>query len=176
MFRQIKISTKITGLVIAVVVISLLAVGYISYNMNKRDVRERFNNNLLINAQQRASKLDHYYSQIKGSLKFLSTNQILVEGTVTTAFSSETAVDLDSTSEGQEAAADIITFESPAPTGLSYDVPGFINTVKQAFGYDDIFITETNGVIKFSTNASIGEGSNFKDPDGKTISEIQKGT
>ncbi|MEM6522192.1 MAG: PAS domain S-box protein [Bacteroidota bacterium] len=176
MFRRIKISTKITGLVITMVVISLFAVGYISYNMNKRDVRERFNNNLLITAQQRANKLDYYFNQVIGDLKFLSTNQIIVEGSMPKATSTQPLTEsLNQLGVEEEAPSDF-DFGVLEESGPTYDVSGFLNSVKESLGYDDIFITETNGVIKFSTNSLLGEGSNFKDPDGRTISEIQKNT
>ncbi|MGD1957884.1 MAG: PAS domain S-box protein [Fulvivirga sp.] len=196
MFKRIKISTKITGLVIAMVVITLLAVGYVSYHMSKRDIRERFSNNILITAQQRSSKLNHYFEQVRANLEFLSTNQIIVEGTVSTSESEvisfeEPTNEFDDSDLGSEEPTDefeesdlgseeaifedVFDFSEPEAAKPVYDVPAFLNSIKQAFGYPDIFITETNGVIKYSTSTSLGAGSNFIDPDGRTISEVQKG-
>ncbi|MEM9392186.1 MAG: hypothetical protein AAGA02_17035, partial [Bacteroidota bacterium] len=172
MFRKIKISTKITGLVIAMVIITLLAVGYVSYHVSKRDIRERFSNNLLVTAQQRAGKLNHYFDQVKASLIFLSTNEIIVQGTVAAPEPGVVSVD-EATDEFDESdlGSEETTFEDGfdfAPAKPTYDVSGFLNSMKQAFGYPDIFITGTNGVIKYSTSTSLGPGSNFIDPDGKT--------
>ncbi|MEM9856250.1 MAG: PAS domain S-box protein [Bacteroidota bacterium] len=178
MFTSIKISAKITGLVIVMVIITLLGVGYISYHVSKRDVRERFNNNLQVTAEQRASKLNHYYEQVRANLQFLSTNQIIVEGAIpaTTPSLQTEEESSDLQVDDNDFTAENFDFAAPEPIKPEYDVLGFLNSIKQAFSYPDIFIVERNGVIKYSTNASLTAGDNFKDPNGRTISEVSRGT
>ncbi len=188
MFKSIKISTKITGLVIAMVILTLAAIGYISYSLSKQAIRERYNDNLMVIAQHRADKLNHYFDQTKVHLNFLSNSKTLKEGlksapaAVDDVFGSldapaeddpfgfaDTGADPgfgDPTNEPIDFGFETTAVEEPQ---VNYDVPGYLNEVKETFGYKNIVITETNGKVKYSTDPGLSEGQNFIDPDGQTL-------
>ena len=65
-------------------------------------------------------------------------------------------------------------FIEPAPQ-VSYNVDDFLSKIKDAHGYRNILITGQNGGITHSTDPQRSAGSNFEDPDGRTLPESVKG-
>ena len=192
MFKSLKISTKITGLVIAMVIITLLAISYISFTLSKQAIRERYNDNLAVVTQHRADKMDRYFGQVRANLEFLAKTKTLQEGTAPQGASPGMGLDFmtvatddpappmddpfaldagDGTSELDES----LGFETENAPAVNYDVAAFISDVKNAYGYANVMVTAQDGKVQYSTDPAQSQGSNFLDPDGKTVSLSTRG-
>lgn len=194
MFKSLKISTKITGLVIAMVIITLLAISYISFTLSKQAIRDRYNENLAVVTQHRADKINSYFDQVQANLEFLVKTNTIKEGTLQQAApggapgfdfmpvatdDAAPAMDDPFAMEGGDDAGDFgqdMGFETPSTPANSYDVAAFIGEVKAIYGYENVLVTAQDGKIQYSTDPSQGQGSNFYDPDGKTVSQASKST
>ena len=177
MFKNISISTKITGLVVVIVLIALLVISYMAYWLNKSDVQDSYSQNLKVVAEAQAVKVDAIFSNLVNSIEFLQASKTILEGTIASESSTENSdfgfgdpfgsgdVD-DPFAEEESGSFDDFGLEAPdfgttEPTREAvYDVQGYLNTIKSSFGFKDIFITETTGKVRFSTYSNIGAGSN----------------
>ena len=192
MFKKISISTKITALVLAIVLVTVIAISFVSYRLNRGDLQERYSSVLQV-----IGELEVYFDQIMANLRLLQSETTITEGTFAEAASADTgggfdmfSMDMgagdsdpfatDSGSDDPFAFGEEDTFggetaEEAAPAGPTYDVPAFLEEVKQTYGYENVIITESNGKVLFSTNPAQAVGSNFDDPDGSTVSRTAAG-
>lgn len=74
MFRNIKISAKITGLILVISLIALTSVSVFTFKVNRGALRDKYLNSLNTIADQRAQYLNHYFGNIANSVKFLQTS------------------------------------------------------------------------------------------------------
>ena len=80
MRTNIRISTKITGLVIVIVIVTVTAISYLSFNLSKSLIQKRYEESLHLIAKERAEKIESYFSNIVATLKLIQqTNLITVE-------------------------------------------------------------------------------------------------
>lgn len=192
MFKNISISTKITGLVIAIVLIALLAISYMAYWINKSDVQQRYSQSLKVVAEAQSQKLDALFSGLKSSIEFLQASETIVDGGVAEennssgddfgfgdSFPSDDSADPFASND--ESSDDSFSFDSDdfgatePVASASYDVKGYLNTLKSSFQFKDIYLTESTGKVRHSTNGSISTGNNFIDPDGTTLANAIQG-
>ncbi len=193
MFKKISISTKITGLVIGIVLVTLIAISFLSYRLNRDAVQESYSESLSVIGKSQAGELGVYFDNLLANIHLLQKNENLVEGVAaSTSSSSGSGLDFgfgddpfasdEPTSEDPfavnddfdafngETENDPFAFDAqPTPAAPSYDVQVFIDKIKSAYGYKNILITETTGKVKYSTSSSISPGTNFIDPDGATL-------
>lgn len=190
MFKKLTISTKITALVIVVVTLAVAAISFISFRMTKDSVIEQYEQGLQVIADSKTGRIASYFDQVIANLKLLQETKIIKEGADAPAAGSaggfsfsmdapeEPADDMGM--EGFDTGADSedeeggfgFGFEeeaTPEPQ-VSYDVNGFLNEIKATQGYENVYIIEKNGTIKYSTNSSLGAGSKLIDPDLNTFS------
>ncbi|MEQ8474995.1 PAS domain S-box protein [Fulvivirga sp.] len=204
MFKQISISTKITGLVISIVLVTLLAISYISYRQSKEAVQQRYSESLRVVSESKASKLKTSFDHVIASLKFMQQAKDLKEGITASSSTSNSGGsgmdfdfgggDEDDPFAAEEEETDPFAsfdepaeddpfgggFEdfgasTPAPATPTYDVQAFLNDIKTSYNYKNILITGPGGKIKYSTNSALSAGSNFIDPDGSTLSKSVQG-
>lgn len=147
MFRNIKISAKITGLVLILAIVTVAAISFFTYQVNREAAEEKLINTLSVVADNRAELLNTRLNGIYTSLELLqqtnSVNNALGAAEVETASPAED----DST-----ASVDPAT--------------GALNNLKAAYGFDQLLITDSKGVVAASTDPSFKKGNNFPDPDG----------
>ncbi len=74
MFRNIKISAKITGLIVMLSLLTVIAIGLFTYRYNLETTREKFNNNLNVVADNRADLINHYFDNAIHTVKFLQVS------------------------------------------------------------------------------------------------------
>ncbi|MDH5396882.1 MAG: PAS domain S-box protein [Cyclobacteriaceae bacterium] len=82
----IKISSKITGLVIIVIVITVLAISYLSYNLSKSFVERKHEESLSFIAKNRADQIKLFFDQSNSVISLLqqSLPVVLMNNTVDT--------------------------------------------------------------------------------------------
>jgi PAS domain S-box-containing protein len=199
MFKQISISTKITILVISIVLVTLLAISYISFRISREAVQVRYSESLRVISESKAGKLQSQFENVVSNLKFLQQAKPIKEGAIASGSESissgldsgfdsgepdfgSTEPDFGSAEpdfggeedNGMDFGSDD-PFSIPTTEAPTYDVNGFIAGIKNAFGYQNIVITKPSGTVKFSTNSALSAGSNLSDPDGSTFTKSVQG-
>ncbi len=70
MVKKLSIGSKITALVLAVVLSSALVIGFVAFDLNKRSVKEQHLEALKVIAGLKSQKLETFFGQIRSSLLF----------------------------------------------------------------------------------------------------------
>ena len=65
MFKNINISSKITGLVLGVVLLTVLAISYIAYEFSKNAIEDRYFENINILGDLKKEKLDDFFTTVE---------------------------------------------------------------------------------------------------------------
>ncbi|HYC86651.1 MAG TPA: hypothetical protein VEB86_15570, partial [Chryseosolibacter sp.] len=173
MMKGIKISTKITLLIVLLGMVAVSAIGLFTYDLVIKARQEKFTTNLRVVAENRAAYLDHYLDKFVAGIKVLQESETLKTGGVDAAatpqvipvsdFATEGATETEGTSEETEVVSD-----SPAASPLE----DYLKFQKGVYGFEEIFLTTPTGSIVASTN---GKSGNLLDPDGISFDQGQKG-
>lgn len=77
MLQRIKISTKITGLILAIALVTILAMDFFTYHVNVEAAKEKFNASLTTIAENKASKVSNYFDYIATTAKFFQQSSVI---------------------------------------------------------------------------------------------------
>jgi len=80
MFKNITISTKITGLVIALVAITIISISYLSFTVSKQAIEAMYNDNLSVITDSRADKITSYFDNITSGIELMQKAKTIKEG------------------------------------------------------------------------------------------------
>jgi PAS domain S-box-containing protein len=78
MFRNIKISAKITGLILIISLMAVTAIGVFTYRYNLEATQEKYNSNLSALADNRAELINHYFDNAVNSFRLLQVSLLSV--------------------------------------------------------------------------------------------------
>lgn len=70
MFKKVSISTKITILVVVVVLATVLIVSYLSFNVSRKSIQEGYAENLSLIADSRSEAMHSYFQNILNTMSF----------------------------------------------------------------------------------------------------------
>ena len=84
MFKNLKISAKITGLIFLISLIAVLAIAIFTYHINVTAAKEKLNTNLTVIADNKASKLNNYFDYIASTTSFFQHSSV-IKGLLDTA-------------------------------------------------------------------------------------------
>ena len=161
MFRNIKISAKITGLVFLLTLIAVTAISFFTYTVNLQANQDKYANNLSVVADNRAGLLNTYIEKITFTLSSLQNSEALKTNLASGGSSSTSGMDMmggDSTSV--DGAADPLT--------------DFLLSLKETHSFQEVLITDKKGLVVASTDQTIKKGNSFPDPDGSFFTESDK--
>jgi PAS domain S-box-containing protein len=177
--KGIKISTKITLLILLLGVVAVSAISLFTYDQVIKANQEKFVTNLAVIADNRAAYLDHYFDKIISSVRTIQESQTLKNGgavpesdpapMITLTNETETPAENEESVEegGQESSEQVFT--SPTPEGNP--LAAYLMTQKEIYGFEDIYLTTPSYSILAATNGKTG---NFLDPDGVTYDQAKK--
>ncbi|WP_299455756.1 PAS domain S-box protein [uncultured Microscilla sp.] len=77
MFKKLKIGTKITALVIGVVLASVIVVSIIAYNLSKGSINSRYAEAINVVANLKAQKIETFFDNIKNEIQFGKELQVV---------------------------------------------------------------------------------------------------
>jgi PAS domain S-box-containing protein len=141
MFKNLSIRTKITALVVVVVLITVTVISLLSFNFSQDTIQNRYAEALKILADSRADKIQSHFNKVIQTLDLLGNAPAIVNGA-------------DPVLEDQ---------------GKEYDVNEYLHLFKGSFQFDNIYLVNRSGKILHSTDSARESGSNFIDPDGQTL-------
>lgn len=164
--KGIKISLKISVLVILISLVAVVAISFFSYDLNLRTNREKVTNNLNVITENRAAQTNVFFDKIRYSMSLLQAADQL-KGSASTDSSSAPAVDFGFEIPG-EPAADSTAEASSSP------IEDFLATQKDILGFEQLYVTSHTGAIASSTDSKLKTG-NFQDPDGTSFEHGARG-
>ncbi|HEY5825922.1 MAG TPA: HAMP domain-containing protein, partial [Cyclobacteriaceae bacterium] len=160
MFRNIKISAKITGLVFLLTLIAVTAISFFTYTVNLQANQDKYANNLSVVADNRAGLLNTYIEKLTFTLSSLQNSEALKSSLASAGSPDASGMDMmgggDST------------------TVASNPLNDYLLSLKDTHSFREILITDKKGLVVASTDPKIKAGNSFADPDGSFFSESDK--
>ncbi len=77
MFKNIKIRTKITGLIVTLVALVALAFAILTYQVNVKAERDKLNLSIVAIADQQVTMLNYFFDHVSTTVKFLQNSEQL---------------------------------------------------------------------------------------------------
>lgn len=167
MIKGIKISAKISILVIVISLVAVAAVSFFTYDFNLKTNREKTVTNLNVITENRAAQINTYFDKVAYAISMLqASDQIANSGGGTPAPADDFGALFDM--GGGEEASDSTTESSASP------LEEYLATQKDILGFEQLYITSKAGAITASTDSKLKSG-NFTDPDGTSFENGSKG-
>ncbi|WMN06359.1 PAS domain S-box protein [Marivirga arenosa] len=148
MFKNIKIGTKITAILLFVVLVSVITVSFITYNMNRDSIEKLNFDKLMSHTNQKADKIDNIFEGIQNNANHIS-GLISIQSGVRKYQEEDTTLNVDS-----------------LQSAILYEIETDIRSFVENYSIDAVMITDLSGDIIFNSNNSIEQlntGSNIKD-------------
>jgi len=148
MFKNIKIGTKITAILLFVVLVSVITVSFITYNMNRDSIEKLNFDKLMSHTNQKADKIDNIFEGIQNNANHIS-GLISIQSGVRKYLEEDTTLNVDS-----------------LQSAILYEIETDIRSFVENYSIDAVMITDLSGDIIFNSNNSIellNTGSNIKD-------------
>lgn len=165
--KGIKISTKISVLVILISLVAVGAISFFTYDFNLKTNREKITNNLSVITENRAAQINTFFDKVAYQISILqSSNEIKTGGGSTSAapaddFGAMFDMGMPSDSSSESATA------SP--------LEEYLQAQKDILGFNQIYIMSKVGAIATSTDSKFKAGKNFLDPDGTSFASGSNG-
>lgn len=151
--KKFSIGNKITTLVVAVVLLSILAISYITYNFTEDTLQERSLDKLRAVNQLKTERISNHFKEAGHTLKNIS-----IQSAVQQALSEyQQLEDADSSSQF-----------------IEQQLRQLLSPQQKAYGFENLMVVGTNGKILFTGNSTESQaaGSTFKEPDGAQLKQI----
>ncbi|MGK7394719.1 MAG: PAS domain S-box protein [Candidatus Cyclobacteriaceae bacterium M3_2C_046] len=148
MFKRIKIGSKISFLVIGLVIVTVSAASFIAYNFSKDSLQKKYLENLNVIAEQKSDKINNYFDQVSDLINMI---QGITPVKQSVGLISQNN-DLDSISSS----------ETP-------EFEDFLHKIYQTHNYRNIMVLDLQGKIQFSADPSLSSNGVFDDIDGKIL-------
>lgn len=168
MLKGIKISTKISLLILLLSLIAVTAISFFNYDFVVKTNHEKYKTSLSVIAENRAEYLNHYFDNAAAALKILQASDVIKSGG--TQPSAPAADDLFALAGGPAEESSDAPMEEVVSSDALMDV---LVKQKELFGHEEIYITNNTGYIIKATD---GKSGNLLDPDGITFEQAQRGT
>jgi PAS domain S-box-containing protein len=177
MFKKFSIRIKITALIMAVVLLTVLVTHYLAYDMNRNAVEEKYQDNLSLLAKNKALEISLLLNNLSSNLQYISQSELLKTDATAEAPMMDFFIVSDEESEEEEEfsfpdeefseeseseEAGMFDFmEEPATSGP--DIGEVLTKLKEGFDLEEVHLTQSNGLVIKSTKASLNN-QNFPDP------------
>ncbi|MGB3181201.1 MAG: PAS domain S-box protein [Cyclobacteriaceae bacterium] len=149
MFKNIKIGSKITVVLLAVVMLTIAAVSFITYNFSKKALEERYTESLNVILKLKKDKLTYYFEQASTDARVLRSSDVTRTG-----------------------ASDLMSGEDSLARMVHDRLDNFISPYFESGRYHNILLTAIDGRVLYSYDRNlITSGSYLTDPDGVTFSK-----
>lgn len=145
MFKNIKISVKISVLVIGLVIFTAGAVSYLSYSYNRDALKKKYLEKLMVIAGEKAGKIHAYFDEAKAVTALMQSLEPVRQFVETDSLSMKDPGQLDS----------------------------FLQPVRQSYQLSGIMICNLSGLILYDTEGMAG--GKIRDRDGVLVDQAKDG-
>ncbi len=167
--KGIKISTKISVLVIVISLVAVGAISFFTYDFNLKTNREKITNNLSVITENRAAQINTYFDKVAYNISILqSSDEIKNGGGSPSAAPAEDFGAMFDTGGG-ELSSDSASESAGSP------LEAYLQTQKDILDFDQIYIMSKAGAVATSTDSKLKTGKNFLDPDGTSFANAANG-
>lgn len=164
MFKNIKITFKISAIILAVSLFAVLAISFFTFDYNLKTNKEKFAISLNVLADSRTEHFNTYFEKVVTGIKAIQNSDILKNGTGSAEPVQADPFALMALMDGGEESAEVLPDETNGDPLQDY-----LTQQKEIFGFDQIMITSASGSVIASTDPAKQAGVNFRDPDGSTF-------
>lgn len=176
MMKSINISTKITLLIFLLSLVAVTAISFFTYDYIKKANQEKYTTSLRVVADNRAEFVSAYLDKTITAIRMIQDSDMIKSGGATTSAAPTDNGDLTALTDITGADESTVS-EEPLEEEITSAASGnplqeYLIKQQALFGFEEMLITSTQGVIVTSTS---GKSGNFLDPDGATFNEGQKG-
>lgn len=167
--KGIKISTKISVLVILISLVTVGAISFFTYDFNLKTNREKITNNLSVITENRAAQINTYFDKVAYQIAILQSSDDLKNGGGSTT--APPADDFGAMFDmgGGDASSDSTSESAGSPLEV------YLQSQKDALGFNQIYIMSKVGAVSSSTDSKLKAGKNFLDPDGTSFASGSNG-
>ncbi len=132
MLTNIKIGTKITILLLAVVFLSVFAISYLSYTQSKNSVNERYAESFSMISATKASQISSVFRQTEQDINYMVGNRQIKQALTPT----------DST-------GNLLTWNDSLYTLLNQQLDRILIPIQSLSQYSNIFVTDIQGKVLY---------------------------
>lgn len=166
MIKGIKISTKISVLVILISLVAVGAVSLFTYDYNLKTNREKITTNLNVITENRASQINLFFDKVAYGLTTMQGAEQIKNGGANTPAAPAMDFGFDM---GMGAPSD----SAAESTGSPLD--DYLASQKDMLGAEQLYVTTKTGAISASTDSKLKSGKTLLDPDGSSFDNGTKG-
>ncbi|HYG04105.1 MAG TPA: PAS domain S-box protein, partial [Chryseosolibacter sp.] len=156
--KGIKISTKITLLILLLAVIAVTVISFFTHDYIVKLNQEKFTTTLNVVADNKAAYTNHYFGKISASIQMVAASETVVNGGESTA-----APALDEFGMPLDSVVEVVQTVS---------LPDYLSQQLQVHGFEDLLVINPSGYILASGS---GKSGNFLDQDGSMFEQGQRG-
>ena len=154
MFKKINIGSKITALVLTLVLLAVVAISFTAYNLVTSSTQEQYATSLSAINKIKKNRIEDYFVQVEASLSTIQ--QVVTNDSVGSEEATTVLIDVDKLGVGIEASA--------------HNNQTLDNLVKQDNRIHHIYVVTPTGHITYaSTGAAKQKGESFYDPEGQIV-------
>jgi PAS domain S-box-containing protein len=139
MFKNIKIGTKISAVLLCVVLLSILIISYMTYNMNLRSIEKLNFERIVVKAQLKADKINSEFEQVKKYANHLGSLSALQSG-IRQLQENDTTLNQDS-----------------LKTTVLYNIQNEVRLFSDNYTLSGVAITDINGDVLFNSNSNLSD-------------------
>jgi PAS domain S-box-containing protein len=178
MFKNLKIGVgyKITVLVITVVLISVLSVGYIAFNLNKKYIEDRYKESIEVVASLKSQKIEAFFEKIKANIQFGSQLEVVKTKCLVNVASTtpkDTFRLIENNPVNKPDSVQVVD-NQPVVKGQETVLTDVFQQVAANYDVKNIYLTDKNGRILFSLGSK--DENNITQPIGAQFNESDPNT
>lgn len=146
MFKNIKIGTKVTAVVLLVVLLSVVTVSFITYNLNQESIEDRYYSTLQARSETKADQVNSHFTNITHHATHISDLQVIKSG-MRILQENDTTLNMDS-----------------LRSLVMVDIERSLSKFTESYPLEAIILTDLNGDILYNSNAAdaeLSQGSSF---------------
>ena len=157
MFKNVNIGSKITALVLTLVLLAVIAISFITYNLVTGYTQEQYATSLSAINKIKKDRIEDYFAQVEASLA--NIRQIAITDSIGQEI------------ENSAFADDLVGMDVSASEGKQMNAyQELANLVKRDTRIHHIYIVNTSGRINYASDkAEKQKGESFYDPEGQII-------
>ncbi len=154
MLKKFSIGNKITLLVLSVVLLSILAISYITYTLTRDSLEERYLESLQAVNQLKTERISSHFNRVSRQLELIGKMKNVQEAVSSLSGNSPEGDDI---------------------TGIDDNrLDQIFNELQESFGTNELIVTDLEGIVLYSgTNENTG--APIQNPDNQLVPMGQKG-
>ncbi len=153
MFNRLSLRQKLTGIIVLLVIVTLFVSGYLSYDLRKKNLEDKYLKNINSLADLKANTVEDLVKRGQSNIEYLSNLDIFSQSTSESMEDVGTGLDMMDSGfdEGGDDDLTMMMFGGGEETE-SVDYSSDLNPLAELLDVSSIIVTKTDGAVVFATN------------------------